>query len=58
MKKSTLVDVHKSLTGMTGILKELRPDTPSIMRTVKNGLKATAMLMKDLEEQGKQYKKA
>lgn len=50
MKESTLVDVHKSLTGMTGILKELRPDTPSIMRTVKNGLKATVMLMKDLEE--------
>lgn len=58
MKKSTLVDVHKSLTRITGTLEELRPDTPSIMRTVKNGLKTTAMLMKDLEEQGKQYKKA
>ena len=55
MKQRALVDIHKSLAGVKEALKELKPDTPIIKGAILNSIKTMAMLMKELEEQGKQY---
>lgn len=57
MKKSALVDIHKSLKGIKGALKELKPDGLAVMGTVASSAQTMGMLMGELKEQGKQYKK-